>query len=582
MNNNIFKDREYNLMLWVAYWRKNPHKFVKDYLGMNLFLYQKIIIYMIDKINWFMYIAARGQGKSFIIAVYAVARCILYPNTRIVLASGTKGQARLIITEKIVSMYNDSEAVRKEIGDFKNIKQGTNDTSVSFLNGSKISAVTSSDNARGYRGNILIVDEFRMVDKEIVDGVLKPFLNVMRQPPYMSKPEYKHLPKEENKEIYISSAWYRTNWIWGEFKRFLGGMMEHKSFFTMAIPYQLSVKHGLLDLKRVEEDRMSDTFDDMQFQMEYEAMFPSENDRGYFKLDSINKCRTVNKTFIPPTNAEFIENRDKAKPKNLSNIPRVDRDNEIRLVGLDIALMGSNKNVKNDTSAFTLMRLIRDGDTYRRDVVYLESINRAIETEDLAVRLKQLYYDFEADYVVMDANGNGLGVYDACGRILLDEERDVEYEPWTCINDDSMRERTKGKGVPIIYSMKGTADLNHEIAVGLKSSLEKGKLKLPMNDIQKRDDLASAGGFVRKNAVSQARELYSYQQATALASELVALEYKIISGNIKIVEVGNATKDRYSSLAYTNKIANDFERKLQEENEEYNMEDYIFITSYMR
>lgn len=479
-------------------------------------------------------------------------------------------------------MYNNSEAVRREIGDFKNIKQGANDSSVAFVNGSKIVAVTSSDNARGYRGNILIVDEFRMVSKDIIDGVLKPFLNVMRQPPYLSKPEYSHLPKEENKEIYISSAWYRTNWIWGEFKRYLDGMLKHKNFFVSAIPYQLSVFHGLLDMKRVEEDRASDTFDEMQFMMEYEAMFPSENDRGYFKLEAVNKCRTINKTFMPPTNLEYVENKNRSKPRNLSNMPRIDKETEIRLVSLDIALMGSNKNVKNDTSAFTLMRLIQDGNTYRRDVVYLESISQAIETEDLAVRLKQLYYDFEADYVVMDANGNGLGVYDACGRILYDEERDTEYEAWTCINDESMRDRTKGKGLPIVYSMKGTSDLNHEIAVGLKSALENAKLRLPMNDIQKREELVSAGGFLRKSKEEQSRELYAYQQATALASELVALEYKIVSGNIKIVEVGNATKDRYSSISYANKIANDLEKKLQEENEDFDMEDFLFITGYER
>ena len=37
-----------------------------------------------------MYIAARGQGKSFLIALYCIVRCILYPGTKIVLASGEK------------------------------------------------------------------------------------------------------------------------------------------------------------------------------------------------------------------------------------------------------------------------------------------------------------------------------------------------------------------------------------------------------------------------------------------------------------------------------------------------------------
>lgn len=56
--------REKNLMTWVSYWRKNPHRFVEDYLGISLFLYQKILLYMIERVGVFMYIAARGQGRD--------------------------------------------------------------------------------------------------------------------------------------------------------------------------------------------------------------------------------------------------------------------------------------------------------------------------------------------------------------------------------------------------------------------------------------------------------------------------------------------------------------------------------------
>ena len=57
---NYFQKREENLMEWVGFWRKNPHLFVRDYLGIRLFLYQKILMYMMGKENFFMYIAARG------------------------------------------------------------------------------------------------------------------------------------------------------------------------------------------------------------------------------------------------------------------------------------------------------------------------------------------------------------------------------------------------------------------------------------------------------------------------------------------------------------------------------------------
>lgn len=573
---NYFQKREENLMEWVGFWRKNPQTFVKQYLGIHLFLYQKILMYMMGKSNFFMYIAARGQGKSFLIAIFCIVRCVLYPGSNIILASGTRGQAGKIITEKIVQLYNNYPAIRYEIGNIKNIRNSLNDTSVTFPNGSKIQAVTSNDNSRGLRGNILVCDEFRMIDKDIVEKVLQPMLNVARQPGYLRRPEYKDYKTEENKEIYISSAWFKSHWIWTSFKKYLKEMCKgNPEYFVALLPYQLSMHHKLLQRSRIDNLRKADDFNQTGFDMEYEALFIGEKEKAYFKLDPLNKIRTLNKTFMPPTDEEYVENKAKSNPRNLSNFKRIDKVNEIRIVALDIALMGGNKQVKNDTSAFTLMRLLRDGEEYKRQVVYLESIQDSISSEDLAIRLKQLYYDFEADYVVMDANGNGLGVFDACTTILTDKKRDVEYPAWACINDDETNDRTKTRGIKCVYTVKANAAFNHEIAVGLKSVIENGKLRLPMNDIQKREELQASKSFRKLSAEDQVRTLYPYVQATALVNELVNLEYLVRAGMIKIYEVGTTTKDRYSSIAYCNYYANELEKDLKEDNS--NLIEYFMI-----
>ncbi|MCC4361657.1 terminase [Limosilactobacillus reuteri] len=500
-------------------------------------------------------------------ALYCIVRCILYPGTKIVIASGTKGQAANIITQKIVDFYDQSPAVRYEIGNKKdNIKTSVNEARVDFKGGSHIYAATSGESSRGLRCNILICDEHRLIKKDTLDKILKPMLNVYRQPPYLSLPEYKDYPKEENKQIYMSSAWYKSHWIYQEFKDYITKMASLDSkYFAVALPYQLSIASGLLSQSAIDAERTSDTFDQTTFDMEYEAVFVGENDKAYFKLDPLNKTRTVSKTFRPPTDQEFVENKNRSKPRPLSNFKRVDKVNEIRIVALDIALMGGNKLVKNDTSAFTLMRLLREGDEYKRQVVYLESIQDSISSENLAIRLKQLYYDFEADYVVMDANGNGLGVFDACTTVLTDRERDVEYPAWACINDDETNDRTKTRGLKCVYTVKANAAFNHEIAVSLKNVIETGKLQLPMNDIQKREELQEDKEYRKLPAEEQIKVLYPYVQATALVNELVNLEYTVRTGYIKIYEVGTTTKDRYSSIAYCNYYANELEKELKEE-----------------
>ncbi|KEK23955.1 terminase large subunit domain-containing protein [Bacillus gaemokensis] len=533
--------------IWTAFYRANPHRFAKDYLGVNLFLYQKLLLWAMNKYNFFMYIAARGQGKSYLIALYCVIRAILYPSSNIVLASGTKGQARLIITEKILKLKNDSANVAREIAEFKT---SANETYVLFTNGSKITAVPSSDNARGYRANILIVDEFRLISKKTIDEILKPFLNVNRTPPYLQNPKYAHL-SEENKEIYISSAWYKNHWIWDSFKSYLNGMLAGKDYFVAVLPWQLSVFHRLLSKKRVEQQRTEEDFDEMSWAMEYEALFVGENENAYFKLDDIQKCRTLPKAFYPPTDRDFVE--AKGTRKKLSNMPK--QAGEIRIVSMDIALMGSNKSVKNDTTAFTLMRLLPEGDEFRRDVVYMESLSGQ-HSELQAIRLKQLYYDFEGDYVAMDTNGNGIAVFDSCTKILYDKARDVEYPAWTVINDETMDDRKMDKNaIPLIYSIKANSEINHKVATGLKSAFEKQKIRLLMNDIEAKEDLIESKGYLKKSEEEKVYLLKPYVQATALTNELVNLIYRVVSGYIKIEEVGTTTKDRYSSIGYGNYVA---------------------------
>lgn len=43
---------------WCSFYRANPHRFCKDYLNINLKLFQKILIVMMNISNFFIYIAS--------------------------------------------------------------------------------------------------------------------------------------------------------------------------------------------------------------------------------------------------------------------------------------------------------------------------------------------------------------------------------------------------------------------------------------------------------------------------------------------------------------------------------------------
>ena len=78
---------------WGAFYRENVDKFVEDYLHIRLKLFQRIVLSMMFWSTTFVWIAARGLGKTYLSAVYCVCRSILYPGTKVCIASGTRGQA---------------------------------------------------------------------------------------------------------------------------------------------------------------------------------------------------------------------------------------------------------------------------------------------------------------------------------------------------------------------------------------------------------------------------------------------------------------------------------------------------------
>lgn len=78
-------------------------------------------------------------------------------------------QAKLLISQKIEKeLMVSSPNLRREI---KEIKCNTQEAKVIFHNGSTIEAVVSGEQSRGMRCNILILDEFRLVSKEVTDRI---------------------------------------------------------------------------------------------------------------------------------------------------------------------------------------------------------------------------------------------------------------------------------------------------------------------------------------------------------------------------------------------------------------------------
>ena len=539
---------------WAAFYRCNPQRFAKDYLNVHLKLFQKILLYAMMINNYFMYIAARGQGKTYLIALFCVIRCILFPKTKICVASATRPQANEVlskITDDFMKNYGwGSDNLRREISYYT---VGANKAVIEFANGSWIKVVTASDSGRGSRANILIVDEFRMVDLDTINTVLKRFLTAPRQPAYLNKSEYSHLI-ERNKEIYMSSAWYKSHWSFDKAKAYVVNLLdETKKYFICGLPYQISIKENLLSREQIEDEMSEVDFDETKFLMEMETLWFGDTDGAFFTFDDISQRRKLQNALYPPS---LSTNNKNLKIPELVN-------NERRILSVDVALMASKKT-NNDASSIMINSAIpTNNNNYTANIIYLEN-HEGLNTDELALIIRRLFKWYKCTDLVIDTNGVGLGVYDALIQDIFDYETGESYPALSCCNDKVMAERCKVDNAPkVIWSIKASAAFNNEACILLRSGFQKGKINLLVSEFESEEILKDKfKNFNKMLPYEQMQYKMPYIQTTLLVYELISLEHEVKGTNIKITEKTGMRKDRYSSLSYNYWVQCQLEREL--------------------
>jgi len=406
-----------------------------------------------------------------------------------------------------------------------------------------------------------------MVDKKIIDTVLRKYLTAPRQPMYLSKPEYQHLT-ERNKEIYMSSAWLKSHWSFDKAKAYTVNFLDDsKKYFICGLPYQISVFEKLLSREQVEDEMSEDDFDEVTWTVEMGCLFYGDTDGAFFSFDDISQRRKLKTPFYPPALIDI----DKG-----IRIPEL-VTNERRILSVDIALMASKKN-KNDASSIIINSAIpTNNDSYVSNIVYLENFE-GLRTEELALIVRRLYKRYKCTDLVLDTNGIGLGVADAIMQDMFDPETGEVYPALSCRNDKVMAERCKVPNAPqVIWSIKANATFNTEACILLRTGFQNGKINLLVSEFEAEEILKEKiKGFSKMMPFEQVQYKLPFIQTTLLVYELISLEHEIKGTNVKVTEKSGMRKDRYSSLAYNYWVQCQLERELlRKPKTDFDINDYV-------
>ena len=272
--------------------------------GIKLAPYQEVTLKGLFNRNFNMCVWGRGCGKTFIAAVYCFLQCIFEPETKILIAGPTFRTSRFIFNniEKFVESQG-AELLAQAFGH----KTKRNDAHEWKVNNGTITAIPlSGEKIRGFRANVLVLDEFLLLPEDTIKTVLMPFLVApqnMKERLEIREIEdsliEKGLMKEEERMVFenkskmiaLSSASYTFENLYKTYKEWVGKIYSNSkgdaSYFVSQIGYQ-ALPEEMID-ETIIEEAQSGGQSHSSFQREYCAQFTDGSD-SYFSAKKMHLC----------------------------------------------------------------------------------------------------------------------------------------------------------------------------------------------------------------------------------------------------------------------------------------------------
>lgn len=515
----------------IKFYRSHLDIFIQDaFYPVKLTKTQRVLARAIGNNEDVKIVASRGYGKSFVVALSALALGCLYPGTLVAVCSGTAQQAAITLQKlKILADTNANIANQLTSGSARTLVQLSRDKGKASLKNGSIIESFSMDSIRGQRAKIVIEDEVALINQEDLNAVVAPLKNYKR--PISFERGYKDFA---SKTISITSAVEKTNSFYSEFLRVAKKMPKPGSgCFAVALNYEAAIDDGITDASFFlkEKERMPQT----TFAMEYDSKFLGAASGSAFPFQLTNPCRILEKIQL-------------AQPKNSKSR---------YVISLDIAT--SNADTADNSIIAVIKFTERTDGTFLKRLVFMKSFHgKGLDT--LAQEIRVLYHNRfpNCEKIIYDARGVG----DAFDKFMDSEWTDVqtgrEYPP--LVTDDVRK--LDPDAIPILHPVRAVQALNQRIATNLRIVLQKKTLELPINSRAIQAKKIDAQRTDQPMQLTQ-QEMAVYFEADALQMELGNVFARVSSsGNVLYDCKANQHKDRYSALAYNN----DYICELEKEN----------------
>lgn len=487
----------------IDYYREHPDVFTEDVLEIKLNLYQKVLMRAFFKYNYSCFCLGRGLGKSFLGILCLTVYCILFPNTKAGIISPAFRQGKTVIQEKFHDeLCQMSPFLAQEVSNFV---CSTQKAKVEFFNGSWIEAYpvgTDGSKIRGARLNVILVDEAAYTPKYIIENVVKPMAIVKSG--YSVGGENN---ARNNKILLCSTPYYRFNHLYPMFLDYLTHMADpnNTKYFACIFSYKMGIHVGLFDESIVEQQKA--VMSSVDFEMEYMGNFPKLAENAWIPFDDLQACSDL--THIETKGINQFE----------------------YIMSIDVARMEGK-----DNTIIYVFKLHWFSDHAEADLVYIKSMNgETFENQAIAVRntLKRFPKVIQ---IYQDTMTIGQGLSDELAKDYYDVDDNKWYPPLIDQNDEQAMGRiNQTKGVPIIYGIKASPEINHKMGYAVKTFTEKHWVHLYPYNVSEKEDLTQ----------EQKRQV---EESEAARMEITNIETMGVSGGWLKFGAKSGRKDRWSAM----------------------------------
>jgi hypothetical protein len=297
------EDKEAKITL-AKFLRANIGLTVELISGIKLAPYQEIVLKAMLNRNFSMNVWGRGCAKTFVASIFCFLQCIFEPNSKILIAGPTFRTARFIFNnlEKIVDSPG-AQLLQQAFG----AKSKRGDQFEWQINGGSITAIPlNGEKIRGFRANILVLDEFLLLPEEIIKTVLMPFLVApqnMRErleireiedrliKDGLMKESERYVFDNTTKMIALSSASYTFENLYKTYQEWTERIYEKEkgdaTYFISQLSYE-ALPPDMID-KTVIEEAQNGGQSNSSFLREYCAQFTDGSD-SYFSAKKMHEC----------------------------------------------------------------------------------------------------------------------------------------------------------------------------------------------------------------------------------------------------------------------------------------------------